>query len=400
MPRTTPLERMRNIGIAAHIDAGKTTTTERILYYTGRTHKLGEVHEGTATMDWMEQEQERGITITSAATTCEWRDIQINIIDTPGHVDFTAEVERSLRVLDGAVAVFDAVAGVQPQSETVWRQADKYSVPRICFINKMDRVGADFYHSVETIVDRLKCRPVPIQLPIGAEEKFLGIIDLVTMKARVWLDETLGAEFNEIEIPEDQAAEAKQYHDQLVEAAAEFDDHLFAKFIEGQPITELELRAGIRKATIAQKIFPVVCATAFKNKGVQNLLDAVVAYLPSPLDVPPIQGVDLHDKEKILVRRPDDKEPFSALVFKIMTDPFVGQLAFIRVYSGRLVAGESVFNVAKGRKERIGRIVKMHANKREEVQEVLAGDIAAAVGLKSVSTGDTICDDRSPVVLE
>jgi len=391
---------MRNIGIMAHIDAGKTTTTERILYYTGRTYKIGEVHEGTAVMDWMEQEQERGITITSAATTCQWQDFTINIIDTPGHVDFTAEVERSLRVLDGAVAVFDAVAGVQPQSETVWRQGDKYHVPRICFINKMDRVGADFFRSVETIVDRLKCRPVAIQLPIGAEEKFLGIIDLVTMKARVWRDETLGAQFDEVEIPADQADEAKVYHDQLVEAVAESDDHLFAKFVEGQPITEAELRAGIRKATIAQKIFPVVCGTAFKNKGVQNLLDAVVDYLPSPLDVPPIQGVDLHDKEKAIVRNPDDKEPFAALVFKIMTDPFVGQLAFIRVYSGRLVAGESVFNVAKGRKERIGRVVKMHANKREEVTEVLAGDIAAAVGLKSVSTGDTICDEKNAVILE
>ena len=400
MARTVPLEKMRNIGIMAHIDAGKTTTTERILYYTGRTYKIGEVHEGTAVMDWMEQEQERGITITSAATTCEWQDFTINIIDTPGHVDFTAEVERSLRVLDGAVAVFDAVAGVQPQSETVWRQGDKYHVPRICFINKMDRVGADFFRSVETIVDRLKCRPVAIQLPIGAEEKFLGVIDLVTMKARVWLDETLGAEFNEIEIPADQADEAKAYHDQLVEAVAEFDDHLFAKFVEGEPITELELRAGIRKATIAQKIFPVVCGTAFKNKGVQNLLDAVVAYLPSPLDVPPIQGTELHDKSKVVVRHADDNEPFAALVFKIMTDPFVGQLAFIRVYSGRLLAGESVYNVAKGRRERIGRVVKMHANKREEVTEVLAGDIAAAVGLKSVSTGDTICDERHPVILE
>jgi elongation factor G len=400
MARTVPLEKMRNIGIMAHIDAGKTTTTERILYYTGRTYKIGEVHEGTAVMDWMEQEQERGITITSAATTCQWQDFTINIIDTPGHVDFTAEVERSLRVLDGAVAVFDAVAGVQPQSETVWRQGDKYHVPRICFINKMDRVGADFFRSVDTIVDRLKCRPVPIQLPIGAEEKFLGIIDLVTMKARVWLDETLGAEFDEIEIPEGQAEEAKAYHDQLVEAVAEFDDHLFAKFVEGHPISELELRAGIRKATIAQKIFPVVCGTAFKNKGVQNLLDAVVAYLPSPLDVPPIQGTDLHDKSQVLVRKADDAEPFAALVFKIMTDPFVGQLAFIRVYSGRLVAGESVYNVAKGRRERIGRVVKMHANKREEVTEVLAGDIAAAVGLKSVSTGDTICDEKHPVILE
>ena len=400
MARTVPLEKMRNIGIMAHIDAGKTTTTERILYYTGRTYKIGEVHEGTAVMDWMEQEQERGITITSAATTCEWQDMTINIIDTPGHVDFTAEVERSLRVLDGAVAVFDAVAGVQPQTETVWRQGDKYHVPRICFINKMDRVGADFFRSVGTIVDRLKCRPAPIQLPIGAEDQFKGIVDLVTMKARVWLDETLGAKYEDMEIPEDLKDLAKEHHDKLVEVVAESDDHLFHKYVEGEPVTEAELRAGIRKATIEQKIFPVVCGTAFKNKGVQNLLDAVIDYLPSPLDVPPIQGTAVDNKEEVVVRKADDKEPFSALVFKIMTDPFVGQLAFIRVYSGRLVAGESVYNVAKGRRERIGRVVKMHANKREEVQEVLAGDIAAAVGLKNVSTGDTICDEKAPVILE
>ena len=391
---------MRNIGIMAHIDAGKTTTTERVLYYTGRTYKIGEVHEGTAVMDWMEQEQERGITITSAATTCEWQDCTINIIDTPGHVDFTAEVERSLRVLDGAVAVFDAVAGVQPQSETVWRQADKYRVPRICFINKMDRVGADFYRSVGTIVDRLKCRPVIIQLPIGSEDQFKGIVDLVSMTARVWRDETLGAKYDDVEIPEDLKARAKEYHDQLVEAVSESDDHLFTKFVEGQPITVDELRAGVRKATIAQKIFPVICGSAFKNKGVQNLLDAVVDYLPSPLEVPAVQGTDVDDTEKVVERKADDKEPFSALVFKIMTDPFVGQLAFIRVYSGRLGAGDSVYNVAKGRKERIGRLVKMHANKREEITEVLAGDICAAVGLKSVSTGDTICDEKAPVILE
>jgi elongation factor G len=400
MARTVPLEKMRNIGIMAHIDAGKTTTTERVLYYTGRTYKIGEVHEGTAVMDWMEQEQERGITITSAATTCEWQDCTINIIDTPGHVDFTAEVERSLRVLDGAVAVFDAVAGVQPQSETVWRQADKYRVPRICFINKMDRVGADFFRSVGTIVDRLQCRPVPIQLPIGAEDQFIGIVDLVTMKARVWLDETLGAKYDDVEIPEDLLAQAKEYHDRLVEAVAESDDHLFTKFVEAEPITEAELRVGIRKATIAQKIFPVVCGTAFKNKGVQNLLDAVVAYLPSPLEVPAIKGTDVDDPEKAVERNASDSEPFAALVFKIMTDPFVGQLAFIRVYSGRLGAGESIYNVAKGRRERIGRLVKMHANKREEITEVLAGDICAAVGLKAVSTGDTICDEKSPVILE
>src|SRR5579863_7325014 len=399
MARTVALEKMRNIGIMAHIDAGKTTTTERVLYYTGKTYKIGEVHEGTAVMDWMEQEQERGITITSAATTCEWQDCTINIIDTPGHVDFTAEVERSLRVLDGAVAVFDAVAGVQPQSETVWRQGDKYRVPRICFINKMDRVGADFYRSIDTIVDRLKCRPVPIQIPIGAEDQFKGIVDLVTMKARVWLDESLGADFNEIEIPEDLQDLAKEYREKLVEAVSESDDHLFTKFVEGQAITEAELKAGIRSATIAQKIFPVVCGTAFKNKGVQNLLDAVVDYLPSPLDIPPVHGLDVDDKTKEVIRNASDSEPFAALVFKIMTDPFVGQLAFIRVYSGKLNAGESIFNVSRGRKERIGRLVKMHANKREEITEILAGDICA-VGLRDTTTGDTLCDPAAPIILE
>jgi elongation factor G len=400
MPRQSPLGKTRNIGIMAHIDAGKTTTTERILFYTGITYKIGEVHEGTAVMDWMEQEQERGITITSAATTCEWRDIQINIIDTPGHVDFTAEVERSLRVLDGAVAVFDAVAGVQPQSETVWRQADKYSVPRICFINKMDRVGADFYHSVETIVDRLKCRPLPIQLPIGAEDQFLGVIDLVEMKAVVWRDETLGSEYDVSEIPADLVEKAKEYREKMIEVISEFDDKLFEKFIEGQPVSNAEIRAGIRKATIALKIFPVICGTAFKNKGIQTMLDAVVDYLPSPLDVPPIEGVDVDDPEKVIIRHASDSEPFAALVFKIMTDPYVGQLAFFRVYSGTLKSGDSVYNVAKRRKERIGRLLRMHANKREEIQEILAGDICAAVGLKTVSTGDTISDDQSPVVLE
>jgi elongation factor G len=383
----------------AHIDAGKTTTTERVLYYTGRTHKIGEVHEGTAIMDWMEQEQERGITITSAATTCEWRDITINIIDTPGHVDFTAEVERSLRVLDGAVAVFDAVAGVQPQSEAVWRQADKYGVPRICFINKMDRVGADFYHSIDSIIDRLKCRPVAIQIPVGAEDQFKGIVDLVGMKARIWRDETLGAEYDEVEIPADLLEKAKSYREQMIEAIAESDDHLFAKFVEGTPISEKEIMAGIRKATITQKIFPVICGSAFKNKGVQNLLDSVVDYLPSPVDIPPVQGV-LPDNPEVTEELPTtDDAPFSALVFKIMTDPFVGQLAYIRVYSGRLGAGDSVFNVAKNRKERVGRLVKMHANKREDIQEILAGDICAAV-LKNVSTGDTICDEKRPILLE
>ncbi len=391
---------MRNIGIMAHIDAGKTTTTERVLYYTGRTYKIGEVHDGTAVMDWMEQEQERGITITSAATTCEWRDFQINIIDTPGHVDFTAEVERSLRVLDGAVAVFDAVAGVQPQSETVWRQADKYRVPRICFINKMDRVGADFYHAVETIVSRLKARPVPVQIPVGAEDQFKGIVNLVTMKARIWRDETLGAQYDDVEIPEDLREQAKRYRDQLIEAVSENDEQLFEKFVHGEEISEKELVEGIRRATIAQTIFPVVCGSAFKNKGVQDLLDAAVDYLPSPVDIPPVEGIAVDDPEKIVERKADDKEPFAALVFKIMTDPYVGQLAFCRVYSGRLATGDSVYNVAKRRNERIGRLVKMHANKREEIQEVFAGDICAAVGLKTVSTGDTICDDNAPVILE
>jgi elongation factor G len=400
MPRTVPLEKMRNIGIMAHIDAGKTTTTERILYYTGRTHKIGEVHEGTATMDWMAQEQERGITITSAATTCQWNDITINIIDTPGHVDFTAEVERSLRVLDGACAVFDAVAGVQPQSETVWRQADKYGVPRICFINKMDRVGADFYHAVDTIVDRLNARPVPIQLPIGSEDQFKGVVDLVAMKARIWRDETLGAKYDDVEVPADLLEKAKEYREKLIEAVAESDDALFEKFVEGQAVTEPELVAGIRKATITQKIFPVICGSSFKNKGVQNLLDAVCAYLPSPLDVPPIKGVSVDDPNVEMQREAKDSEPFSALVFKIMTDPFVGQLCFIRVYSGKLNAGESIYNVSKGKRERIGRLVKMHANKREEIHEVLAGDICAAVGLRQVVTGDTICDEDHPILLE
>jgi len=400
LARTVSLEKMRNIGIMAHIDAGKTTTTERILYYTGRTYKIGEVHEGTAVMDWMAQEQERGITITSAATTCQWQDFHINIIDTPGHVDFTAEVERSLRVLDGAVAVFDAVAGVQPQTETVWRQADKYRVPRICFINKMDRIGADFFHAVGTIVERLNCRPVPVQLPVGAEDKHQGVIDLVTMKARIWRDETLGAKYDDVEIPDAYAEQAREYREQLVEAVAEHDDHLMEKYLEGGAITAAELKAGIRKATIAQRIFPVICGSAFKNKGVQNLLDAVVDYLPSPLDIPPVTGTAVDDRNVLIERRADDKEPFSALVFKIMTDPYVGQLAFLRCYSGVLTAGESVYNVSKARNERIGRLVKMHANKREEITEIRAGDICAAVGLKSVITGDTICNPDKPVLLE
>jgi elongation factor G len=405
VPRQTPLEKTRNIGIAAHIDAGKTTTTERILYYTGVNYKLGEVHEGTATMDWMEQEQERGITITSAATTCFWRDNRINIIDTPGHVDFTAEVERSLRVLDGAVAVFDAVAGVQPQSETVWRQADKYKVPRIAFMNKMDRVGANFLHSIETMHDRLNAKSaVPIQLPLGQEDKHEGIIDLVEMKAVRYLNEELGAKFEVTSIPADLLDEAKHHRDEMIhkvaEAASEAgDDHLMEKYVGGEEPTVDELKAGIRKATIAMKLFPVICGSAFKNKGVQPMLDAVVDYLPSPLDVPTTMANDPKTGE-LVPREPKDDAPFSALVFKIMTDPFVGQLAFIRVYSGAMKTGDSVLNSTKGQKERIGRLLKMHANKREEIKEVYAGDIAAAVGLKNVTTGDTICDPAKPVVLE
>ena len=400
MPRITPLDRMRNIGIMAHIDAGKTTTTERILYYTGRSYKIGEVHEGTATMDWMAQEQERGITITSAATTCQWEGIQINIIDTPGHVDFTAEVERSLRVLDGAVAVFDAVAGVQPQTETVWRQADKYKVPRICFVNKMDRIGADFFYSIKTMVDRLGCRPVAIQIPVGAEDQYKGIVDLVTMTARIWRDESLGAKYDDVEIPAELLDQANEYRDKLIEAVSEVDDVLMEKYLNGEAPTQAEIKKAIRKGTLEQAFFPVILGSAFKNKGVQNMLDAVVDYLPSPLDVPPMKGIDFDHRDREVIRKPDDNEPFSALVFKIMTDPFVGQLSFIRVYSGKLNTGDHVMNVSKNRTERIGRLVKMHANKREEIQDILAGDICAAVGLKSVITGDTICDPDKPVILE
>jgi len=383
----------------AHIDAGKTTTTERILFYTGKTHRIGEVHEGTATMDWMEQEQERGITITSAATTCTWRDIRINIIDTPGHVDFTAEVERSLRVLDGAVAVFDAVHGVQPQSEKVWRQADKYGVPRICFINKIDKMGADFEHAVDTIRKRLNAKPVAIQIPVGQEDKFKGVIDLINMNAIVWQDDTMGAEYVTEEIPAELKKKAEAFHAQLVETIAENDDEILHKFLEGEEIKAEELRASLRKSTIALKVFPVVVGTAFKNKGVQPLLDAVVDYLPSPLDVGETKGTNPDNGEPI-TRRPADNEPFSALAFKIMADPFVGQLTFIRVYSGQLKTGDSVLNTGRRRTERIGRLLKMHANKREEISEILAGDICAAVGLKGVSTGDTICSEDHPIALE
>ena len=384
----------------AHIDAGKTTTTERILFYTGITHRIGEVHEGTATMDWMEQEQERGITITSAATTCFWRDIRINIIDTPGHVDFTAEVERSLRVLDGACAVFDAVHGVEPQSETVWRQADKYGVPRICFINKMDKMGADFEHAVDTIRKRLNARPVAIQIPIGQEAAFKGVIDLVEMKAIYWRDESLGAKYEVEEIPEDLKKKAEAFHAQLVESVAENDDELLHKFLEGEPISAAELRASLRKSVIALKLFPVLCGTAFKNKGVQTLLDAVVDYLPSPVDIPPTKGHDPDHREIVLERKPADDEPFSGLAFKIMADSFVGQLVFVRVYSGHLKTGDSVLNTTRGKSERIGRLLKMHANKREEISEIYAGDICACVGLKNVTTGDTVCSEKAPILLE
>jgi elongation factor G len=398
MPRTNPLERYRNIGIMAHIDAGKTTTTERILFYTGVTHKIGEVHEGTTVMDWMEQERERGITITSAATTCFWRDHRINIIDTPGHVDFTIEVERSLRVLDGACAVFDAVNGVEPQSETVWRQADKYQVPRICFINKMDRVGADFFMSVQTIKEKLGARPVVLQIPIGSEDKFRGMVDLVKMKGITFEDETMGAKYQEVPIPADLLERAKEYRAALEESVAEFDDVLMAKYLDGHALSNDEVKQGLRKGTIAMHFFPVICGTAFKNKGVQQILDAVVDYLPSPLDVPPVKGVNAKGIEE--VRKTSDAEPFAALAFKIMNDPFVGNLTFFRVYSGKLESGSYVYNAAKDRKERIGRLLQMHANKREEIKDVLAGDIAAAVGLRSTTTGDTLCDEDKKVILE
>ena len=410
MPRQVPLHRTRNIGIMAHIDAGKTTTTERILFYTGITYKIGEVHEGTAVMDWMEQEQERGITITSAATTCHWKDNRINIIDTPGHVDFTVEVERSLRVLDGAVAVFDSVAGVEPQSETVWRQADKYRVPRICFVNKMDRIGADFKRTLSQIETKLQGNPVAIQLPIGSEDKFRGVIDLIGMRAFTYVDETMGADYIVEDIPADMQAEAAEYHEKLIEKVSESDDKLLEKYLAGETITESEIKGALRARTIAsvrddkQPTFvPVICGSAFKNKGVQPLLDAVVDFLPSPMDIPPVEGIDPDAKTEdapLITRKADDREPFSALAFKIMTDPFVGQLTFFRVYSGVLTAGSSVLNATKGRTERIGRLLKMHANKREEIKEVYAGDIAAAVGLKSVTTGDTLADEKKPIILE
>ena len=399
MARKVPLEKTRNIGIMAHIDAGKTTTTERILYYTGVNYKIGEVHEGTATMDWMVQEQERGITITSAATTCFWNDFRVNIIDTPGHVDFTAEVERSLRVLDGAVAVFDAVAGVEPQSETVWRQADKYRVPRMAFVNKMDRVGANFDRCVDMMRTRLHASPVVIQLPWGREEDMVGIVDLVEMRGIRWKDDSLGAEFEYTEIPDELADRSQEMREKLIEAIAETDEALLEKYLGGEEFTVEEVKAAIREATINNVIQPVLCGTAFKNKGVQPLLDAVVDYLPSPLDVPAMDGVNPDTEEKD-TRPASDEAPFSALIFKIMTDPFVGQLAYFRVYSGFLESGSHVLNATSGKKERIGRLLKMHANKREEIEQVWSGDIAAAVGLKNVTTGDTICAQDAPIILE
>ena len=398
MPRQFSLEKTRNIGIMAHIDAGKTTTTERVLYYTGKTYKLGEVHEGTATMDWMEQEQERGITITSAATTAEWKGHKINIIDTPGHVDFTVEVERSLRVLDGAVAVFCAKGGVEPQSETVWRQADKYNVPRIAYINKMDIMGADFYRVVEMMKERLGANAVPIQLPIGSEDRFVGIVDLIGMKAHIYKDD-LGKNMEVGEIPSDMMDKAKEYREKLIEAVSEMNEDLMMKYLEGEEPTEQEIKDAIRAGTISVKINPVVCGSSYRNKGVQLMLDAVVDFMPSPIDIPPIEGTTVDGEEKI-VRHSDDKEPFSALAFKIMVDSYVGKLAFFRVYSGMVEAGSYVYNSTKGKRERIGRIVQLHANHREEIKEVYTGDIAAIVGLKDTTTGDTLCDEENAVILE
>jgi len=400
MPRKTPIEKVRNIGIAAHIDAGKTTTTERILYYTGVSHKIGEVHEGAATMDWMEQEKERGITITSAATTCFWKDHQINIIDTPGHVDFTIEVERSMRVLDGAIAVFCAVGGVQPQSETVWRQANKYHVPRIAFVNKMDRIGADFYNVEKQIRERLKANPVPIQIPIGAEENFKGVVDLVQMKALVWEDEAaLGSKYEVVDIPAELQDKAQEYREKLIESIAETDEELMEKYFAGEELSEEEIKKGIKTATLNLEIVPMLCGTAFKNKGVQPLLDAVIDYLPAPTEVTWIKGIDPKTGEEISVN-PSDDEPFSGLAFKIMTDPFVGKLTFTRFYSGVIKSGSYVLNSTKEKKERVGRLLRMHANKREEVPEFYSGEIGAIVGLKYTLTGDTLCDEKRPIILE
>ncbi|MBU2566134.1 elongation factor G [Patescibacteria group bacterium] len=399
MPREYSLKDTRNFGIIAHIDAGKTTVSERVLFYTGRKHKIGEVHEGEATMDWMAQEQERGITITSAATTCFWKGCRMNLIDTPGHIDFTIEVQRSLRVLDGAVTVFDGVAGVEPQSETVWRQADKYKVPRMCFVNKLDRMGADFYKDIESIRNRLAKRAYPIQLPIGTEANFKGIIDLITMKAEMYLDE-MGTQIEESEIPAEMLDEAKKWRNEFLEALSETDEVLMNKYLAGEELTVDEIRAALRKAVLNMDLFPIMCGSALKNKGVQFLLDAVVHYLPSPLDVPPITGTDIDNPEKILERKADDNEPFAALAFKVMSDPYVGKLVFFRVYSGTLASGSYVYNATTGKRERIGRIVRMHANDREEVDQVYSGDIAAAVGLKETFTGHTLCDEEHQLLLE
>ncbi len=400
MSRVTPLENYRNIGIMAHIDAGKTTTTERILYYTGVSHKIGEVHDGAATMDWMEQEQERGITITSAATTCFWADKRINIIDTPGHVDFTIEVERSLRVLDGSVCVFDSVAGVEPQSETVWRQADKYGVPRMCFVNKMDRVGADFYRCVDMIVERLGATPLVLQLPLGSESDFKGVIDLILMKAIVWQEETLGAKFSYEDIPDDIKSDSEKYREKLIEMVVELDDSIMEKYLDGTMPSQEEIKRLIRKGTIESKFVPVLCGSSFKNKGVQPMLDAVVDYLPSPLDVEAIKGVEYQNEENSIVRKSSDDEPFSALAFKIMNDPFVGSLTFLRIYSGKVEAGSSVLNSVKDKRERFGRMLQMHSNSREDIKTAHAGDIIAVAGLKDTTTGDTLCDSENAVILE
>ena len=399
MSRTTPIKDYRNIGIMAHIDAGKTTTTERILFYTGKSHKLGEVHDGAATMDWMEQEQERGITITSAATTCYWRNHRINIIDTPGHVDFTVEVERSLRVLDGAIAVFDGVAGVEPQSETVWRQADKYNVPRICFVNKMDRTGANFYRCVDMIVDRLGAKPLVMQLPDGCESDFIGVVDLLTMQAYHWKDETMGAKYEIVDIPANLKDKAVEYHQQLVETAVEQDDAVMEAYLEGKEPTLEQLKACIRKGVLAGAFVPVFCGSAFKNKGVQTLLDGVVDFLPSPLDIGDIKGISVDDDSEV-IRKPDDSEPLSALAFKVMTDPFVGSLTFVRIYSGKLESGSYIGNSTKGERERVGRMLLMHANNREDIKEAYAGDIVAVCGLKITTTGDTLCSENGRILLE
>lgn len=394
-----PIEKLRNIGIIAHIDAGKTTTTERILFYTGRKHKIGEVHEGQAEMDWMEQERERGITITAASTSVFWRDCMINIIDTPGHVDFTIEVERALRVLDGAVIIFDAEAGVEPQSETVWRQADKYKVPRIAYINKMDKIGANFFNVIEMMEERLSAIPLPIQIPIGSESSFKGVVDLIRMKAIIWLEETLGAKYEILDIPKDLIEQANEYREKMIEILAEFNEDIMIKYIEGHEISEDEIIRAIRKSTLAFEVVPIICGSSFKNKGIQPLLDAIVDFLPSPIDLPPIKGINPNTNLEEL-RKSDENQPLTALAFKIMTDPYLGKLTYVRVYSGKISAGTYVYNATKGIKERVSRIVRMHANKKEDIEELSAGDIGAIIGLRSATTGDTICNENDPIVLE